>query len=161
MSEIDRVVEANQSYAVDPAVTGSGRPARRLAVVTCMDTRIDVRAALGLELGQAIVLRNAGGRITDDVVRSLALATHALGVDTVVVMQHTKCGLSGVSDAELQRMTGSDIEFLAIEDHTVALEGDLQKLTSQPFLGLVDRAAALLYDVETGKVEMVSRWSRA
>ena len=72
-----------------------------------MDARIDVFAALGLHLGEAHVIRNAGGRVTDDVLRSLALSSHVLGVDTVVVMQHTKCGVAGVSDEELRRMTGA------------------------------------------------------
>ena len=67
-----------------------------------MDARIDVFAVLGLHLGEAHVIRNAGGRVTDDVLRSLALSCGVLGVDTTVVMQHTKCGLAGVTDAELR-----------------------------------------------------------
>ncbi len=72
-----------------------------------MDARIDVFAVLGLHLGEAHVIRNAGGRVTDDVLRSLALSSGVLGVDTAVVMQHTGCGLAGVSDAELR---GTDRE---------------------------------------------------
>ena len=83
------------------------RPGRHLAVVTCMDARIDVFAVLGLHLGEAHVIRNAGGRVTDDVLRSLALSSGVLGVDTAVVMQHTKCGLAGVTDAELRALTGA------------------------------------------------------
>ena len=76
-----------------------------------MDARIDVFAVLGLHLGEAHVIRNAGGRVTDDVLRSLALSCHVLGVDTVVVMQHTKCGLAGVTDAELRELTGAELGF--------------------------------------------------
>ena len=86
-----------------------------------MDARIDVFAVLGLHVGEAIVVRNAGARITEDVLRSLALAVHALGVDEVVVMQHTKCGLAGVTDEELQELTGAEVGFLTIHDHAEAL----------------------------------------
>jgi carbonic anhydrase len=161
MPEIERLLAANETYRADPAVSRDGRPARKLAIVTCMDSRIDVFAALGLALGEAIVIRNAGARVTDDVFRSLALASHVLGVDTVVVMQHTKCGLSGVSDEELQQTTGADLEFLSIDDHAVALEADIEKLTSQTFLDSIEHAAGLLYDVDTGTVSVVTRWSRS
>ena len=116
-------VEANQGYAAARANVADRRPGRQLAVVTCMDARIDVFAALGLHLGEALVIRNAGGRVTDDVLRSLALATHVLGVDTVVVMQHTKCGLAGVTDEELRRLTGADFGFLPIADHAPPSKG--------------------------------------
>src|SRR6266700_2285845 len=99
MTDIARLLDANEGYAAARANVHDARPSRHLAVVTCMDARIDVFAALGLHLGDAHVIRNAGGRVTDDVLRSLALSTHILGVNTVVVMQHTKCGLAGVSDA--------------------------------------------------------------
>ena len=76
-------------------------------------------------------VRNAGGRVTEDVLRSLALASHALGVDTVVVMQHTKCGLTGVTDEELQELTGADVGFLAIDDHAGSLDRDLDTLSAR------------------------------
>lgn len=68
----------------------------------------------------AHVIRNAGGRVTDDVLRSVALSSHVLGVDTLVVMQHTKCGLEGGTEEEFRRQTGADLEFFPIEDHTAA-----------------------------------------
>src|SRR5689334_4029986 len=114
------MLEANQGYAAARASVAIGRPSQHLAVVTCMDARIDVFAVLGLHLGEALVIRNAGGRVTEDVLRSLALATHVLGVDRVVVMQHTKCGLTGVTDDELRRLTGADLGFLSIDDHASA-----------------------------------------
>lgn len=91
MTEVRRLLADNKAYASTHVNSGEPRPSRRLAVVTCMDARIDV-AALGLHLGEAHVIRNAGGRVTDDVLRSLALASHVLGVDTVVIMQHTRLG---------------------------------------------------------------------
>jgi carbonic anhydrase len=123
-----------------------------------MDARIDVFAALGLELGEAHVLRNAGGRVTDDVLRSLALSSHALGVDTLVVMQHTRCGLHGVDGGELQATTGTQIDFLAIEDHAVSLREDIELLRSQAFLDPIRRIVGLVFDVETGAVTEELRW---
>ncbi|HEX8804502.1 MAG TPA: carbonic anhydrase [Acidimicrobiales bacterium] len=154
MSGAARPVPAPSGRPADP------RPARRLAVVTCMDARIDVLAALGLRLGDAHVIRNAGGRVTDDVLRSLALSTHVLGVEVVALMQHTGCGLVGTSDEELQARTGARIAFLAIDDHARALRDDVEALVGTPFLGRVGAVAGLLYDVERHGVEEVVRWER-
>src|ERR1035437_7307650 len=101
MTEVARLLEANAGYAAARANVADPRPSRRLVIVTCMDARIEVFAALGLHLGDAHVIRNAGGRVTDDVLRSLALSCQVLGVDTAVVMQHTGCGLAGGTDEEL------------------------------------------------------------
>jgi carbonic anhydrase len=125
-----------------------------------MDARIDVFAVLGLELGDAHVIRNAGGRLTDDVLRSLALSSGVLGVDTVVVMQHTKCGLQGTSDAELRARTGADLDFLPITDHEAALRVDIERLASTSYLSALRTIAGFLYDVDTGRVEDMVRWER-
>jgi carbonic anhydrase len=126
-----------------------------------MDARIDVFAVLGLHVGEAHILRNAGGRLTEDVLRSLALSNHALGVDTVVVMQHTGCGLTGVTDEQLQELTGADLDFRAILDHTAALERDVELLQQTPYLDGIHTIAGLLYDVTSGKVsEPVERRAR-
>src|ERR1700735_5463838 len=117
MSEIAALLAANQGYAAARANAADAHPSRRLAIVTCMDARIDVFAVLGLHLGEAHIIRNAGGRVTEDVLRSLALSTNVLGVDTVVVMQHTKCGLAGVTDQELRALTGAEFGFFPIDDH--------------------------------------------
>jgi carbonic anhydrase len=125
-----------------------------------MDARIDVFAVLSLELGDAHVIRNAGGRVTDDVKRSLALSSHALGVDTVIVMQHTQCGLAGVSDDELRALTGADLRFLPIDDHVEALHRDVDAIASTPFLSTITQITGLVYDVEDGGIEDVVRWDR-
>src|SRR3954465_14155239 len=151
MTEVARLLALNEAYAVARASVADPRPGRRLAVVTCMDARIDVFAALGLHLGEALVIRNAGGRVTDDVLRSLALATHVLGVDTVLVMQHTKCGLTGVTDEELREITGAELGFLAIDDHAAALREDIEVLASTAYLPL-GVVAGFVYDVESGEV---------
>src|SRR6476646_11407185 len=134
MTQIQRMLTANEAYAAARANVGDARPSRHLAVVTCMDARIDVFAVLGLHLGEAHVIRNAGGRVTDDVLRSLALTSQVLGVTAVAVLQHTKCGLAGVTDDELRRLTGADLGFFPIDDHAAALREDIDILTSTPYL---------------------------
>jgi carbonic anhydrase len=160
VKQVAELLNANEGYAAARANVADPRPGRRMAVVTCMDARIDVFAALGLHLGEALVIRNAGGRVTDDVLRSLALSSHVLGVDTVVVMQHTKCGLAGVTDDELRRLTGADLGFFPIDDHGAALREDIELLTSQPYLQPLEVIAGFVYDVESGEIEDVVRWTR-
>jgi len=160
MSEITRLLDANAGYASARANVHDAKPSRHLAIVTCMDARIDVFAALGLHLGEAHVLRNAGGRVTEDVLRSLAVSSHVLGVDTVVVMQHTKCGLAGVTDEELQEQTGADLGFYPILDHAEALREDVEILTSAPYLEPVRVVSGMVYDVESGEISDVVRVER-
>jgi carbonic anhydrase len=135
-------------------------PATKVAVLACMDARLDPAKALGLQEGDAHVIRNAGGRVTDDVLRSLALSTHVLGVDSLVVMQHTRCGLAGVTDTELKALTGADLAFLPIADHAAALRQDIGILTSTAYLAPLKHIAGFVYDVETGRIDDVVRWAR-
>ena len=118
MTQIAELLAANKGYAAARANVADARPGRHMAVVTCMDARIDVFAVLGLHLGEAHVIRNAGGRVTDDVLRSLALSSNVLGVEAVVVVQHTNCGLAGVTRS---KNCGSSPEpilrFFPIDDH--------------------------------------------
>jgi carbonic anhydrase len=160
MTQIQRMLTANEAYAAARANVGDARPSRHLAVVTCMDARIDVFAVLGLHLGDAHVIRNAGGRVTDDVLRSLALSSQVLGVNAVAVMQHTKCGLAGVTDDELRRLTGADLGFFPIDDHAAALREDIDILTSMPYLEPITTIAGFVYDVETGEINDLVRWER-
>lgn len=161
MTEIARLLAANDGYAAARAHVADPRPSRHLAIVTCMDARIDVFATLGLHLGEAHVLRNAGGRVTPDVLRSLALSSHVLGVNTVVVMQHTKCGLAGVTDEELRRRTGADLGFYPIDDHAAALREDIDLLISTTYLHPLNVIAGFVYDVESGQLDDVVRWARS
>jgi len=160
MTQIAELLSANRGYAAARANVADPRPSRRLAVVTCMDARIDVFAVLGLHLGEAHVIRNAGGRVTDDVLRSLALSSGVLGVDSVVVMQHTGCGLAGVSDAELRALTGADLGFFPIDDHSEALREDVELLARAPYLSRLALIAGLVYDVQSGELDDVIRWER-
>jgi carbonic anhydrase len=132
------------------------RPSLRLAIVTCMDSRLDVFAALGLEDGQAHILRNAGGVITDDVIRSLAISQRRLGTEEVALIHHTDCGLQLITDdgfrAELQKATGMAPSF-AIESFTdvdADVRQSMARVRHSPFLLHRDRVRGLVYDVDTG-----------
>src|SRR5437899_13017427 len=160
MSQVARLIAANQFYAAARASVADPRPSQHLAVVTCMDARIDVFAVLGLHLGEAHVIRNAGGRVTEDVLRSLALSSQVLGVDAVAVMQHTQCGLAGVTDEELRRLTGADLGFFPIDDHAAALREDVQILTAKPYLEPITTVVGFVYNVETGRLDDIVHWER-
>lgn len=160
MSQIARLLQANEGYANARANVHDPRPSRRLAVITCMDARIDVFAVLGLHLGEAHVLRNAGGRLTEDVLRSLALSCHLLGVDSVAVMQHTKCGLAGVTEEDLARLIGADGPYLPISDHAANLREDIDVLINTPYLAPIVHVGGFVYDVESGEIADVVRWER-
>ncbi len=132
------------------------RPSRRLAVVACMDSRLDVFAALGLDDGEAHVLRNAGGVITDDVVRSLAISQRRLGTREIILIHHTDCGMQTITDdgfrAELQEATGMAPAF-AIESFTdvdANVRQSIGRLQHTPFLLHRDSIRGFVYDVDTG-----------
>jgi carbonic anhydrase len=161
ITQISELLTANRGYAAARASVADPRPGRHMAVITCMDARIDVFAVLGLHLGEAHVIRNAGGRVTDDVLRSLALSSNVLGVETVVVMQHTKCGLAGVTDEELREITGADLGFFPIDDHAAALREDIAMLVEKPYLAPLKVIAGFIYDVESGEMEDVAYWERS
>ncbi len=139
----------------------AGRAAKGLAVVTCMDSRIEPLQMLGLAKGDAKILRNAGGRVTEDVLRTLVLASHLLGVERVMVVEHTDCGMTKVTDEQahevIRERSGLDtrsLEFRTIPDQALCLRQDVQKIRSFPYLpGLP--VIGCLYDVRTGRVETV------
>jgi carbonic anhydrase len=131
------------------------RPARRLAIVTCMDSRLDVFAALGLEVGEAHVLRNAGGVVTDDVIRSLAISQRKLATREVMLIQHTDCGMLSITDdgfrAELQQATGVAPAF-AIESFTdldANVSQSVRRLRRSSFLEHRDAVRGFVYDVDS------------
>ena len=137
------------------------RPARHLAVVACMDSRLDVFGALGLDLGEAHVIRNAGGIVSDDVIRSLAISQRRLGTVEIILIQHTDCGMLQITDdgfrRELQAATGVAPPF-AIESFT-DLDGNvrqsLERLRNSPFLAHRDRIRGFVYEVDTGALREI------
>lgn len=162
MSVVDELLENNRSYA-DALVEQhlDLRPARALAIVTCMDSRLNVFAALGLRDGDAHVLRNAGGVITDDAIRSLAISQRLLGTREIMLVHHTDCGMQKLTDdgfrAELQAATGIAPAF-AIESFT-DLDDDvrqsIRRVRRSPFLLHTDRVRGFVYDVDTHRLREV------
>lgn len=143
-----------------------GYAARGLTVVTCMDTRIDPLAVLGLAPGDAKIIRSAGARITDNALRSLVLAVHLLGGSRVLLMPHTDCGLVGTDDevrAKVAAATGrraDDPTIVAYEPAAIAspsagLAEDVARIRADPLLGPDLVVGAAVYDVHTGKLEPV------
>jgi carbonic anhydrase len=156
VSVIDQLLVNNRAYAAEHDRQYLDiRPTLRLAIVTCMDSRIDVFAALGLPQGAAHVLRNAGGVVTDDVIRSLAISQRRLGTEEVMLIHHTDCGMSMISDdafrAELQDATGMAPSF-AIEsfrDVDADVRQSMARVRNSPFLLHRERVRGLVYDVTT------------
>ncbi len=162
MDVIDELVGNNRAFAdALPSHHLDVRPRRRLAVVTCMDSRLDVFAALGLQDGEAHVLRNAGGVITDDVIRSLAVSQRRLGTRAVMLIHHTDCGMQVLTDdgfrAELQEATGVAPAF-AIESFT-DVEADVRqsvrRVRRSPFLLHTDLVRGFVYDVDSHRLREV------
>ena len=136
-------------------------PSLRLAIVTCMDSRLDVFAALGLDHGQAHILRNAGGVVTDDVIRSLAISQRRLGTRTVMLIHHDDCGMQLITDegfgAELEEAAGMPPPF-AIESFTSVEEDvrrSIERVRRSPFLLHRDDVRGFVYDVEIGALREV------
>ncbi len=159
----DDLLAANEGYAARFTSGGlPGRAARGLAVVTCMDSRIEPLQMLGLSKGDAKILRNAGGRATDDVLRTLVLATHLLGVDRVMVVAHTDCRMAKVTDEQAHEAileeSGLDtrsLEFHTIPDQVRTLQRDVQRIRSFPYLPEALAVVGCVYDVGTGRVQVV------
>jgi carbonic anhydrase len=159
---IDQLLANNDAYAGSlPVAHLDVRPSLHLAIVTCMDSRLDVFSALGLVGGEAHVLRNAGGVITDDMIRSLAISQRRLGTREVMLIQHTNCGMQAITDdgfrAELQEATGTAPAF-AIEsfsDLDVNVRQSVLRVRRSPFLMHRDAARGFVYDVDTHRLREV------
>lgn len=156
------LLTANAAYADNFRFGDLGRePQRHLTVVTCMDARIDALAVLGLHEGDAHILRNAGGRVSDDVLRSLLVSTHLLGVRNVVVLHHTQCGMASIDHHEVRQLltevTEEDwqgLDLLTIDDRERALRDDVQRVRTSTLLPEV-AVVGWVYDVATGRIREV------
>ncbi len=156
------VLSANVAYSARFELAElEARAARGLAVLTCMDSRIDPMAMLGLVPGDAKILRNAGARVTDDVLRTLVLASHLLGVERVMVVAHTDCRMAGGTEddvhAQIRAAGGPDtrsLTFLTTEDQEAALREDVQRARSSPYLGHVT-VGGFRYDLGTGRLARI------
>ena len=151
-----RFAESFQSSAL------TGRAVQGLAIVTCMDSRIDPLRVVGMKSGDAKILRNAGARATEDVLRTLVLATHLLNVSKVLVMPHTDCRMASGTEEEvheaIRQSSGVDtrsIEIRTVKDQRAALEIDVLRIKSFPFLPKEIEVMGAIFDVKSGKLERV------
>ncbi len=162
MSIADELLRNNESYA---ATFDKGslplRPGRKLVVLACMDSRLDPLLALGLGLGDAHVIRNAGGLATDDAIRSLAISQRLLGTEEIVVVHHTNCGMHTFDDdefrAQLQQETGARPPWAtkAFGDIDTDVRETVARLRESPFLLHTDRVRGFVFEVESGRLREV------
>jgi carbonic anhydrase len=162
MSVTDELLRNNETYAEsfdkgDLPIP----PAKKLAVVACMDARLDVHAILGLDIGEAHVIRNAGGVVTDDEIRSLAISQRLLGTEEIVLIHHTDCGMLTFTDDEfriqIQQDTGikppwSPESFTDLDDD---VRSSIGRIKASPFIPNKDSVRGFVYDVHTGKLREV------
>lgn len=166
VAAIDQVVKANQRYADRFSEGGlPGRPpSLRLAVVTCLDCRVHVSKLLGLDLGAAHIIRNAGGIVTEDVLRSLIISHHIGGTREFMIINNTKCGMLTFKDedlaARLQRETGKwpvvPARFLAFTDLEENVREQIRKVRSHPWIPDGIPVRGFIYDVDTGRLREVA-----
>jgi carbonic anhydrase len=158
--DFDDLLDANAGWRDGFGLAGlSGTPVKHLAVVSCMDTRVDPLGALGLQPGDAKILRNAGARVTDDVIRSIAIVVANLGVARVAVVAHTDCAMAKSTAEELRQSVAAiapgelgDWDPLAVDDQAATLRSDLDRLRTSPLLPDDLVVAGFLYDVSDGSL---------
>jgi len=150
------ILEANKRYVAGFRLAGlEPTAAKGLGVVTCIDSRIEPLAMLGLLPGDAKILRNAGARVTEDVLRSLVLATNLLGVDRICIVAHTQCRMAGTSDEEIRGALGNTpdaaaMEFLAINNQLETLREDVALVRDCSLIPANTAVAGFIYDVASG-----------
>jgi carbonic anhydrase len=163
MSQTDALLENNQAYVQD---FGKGElplpPAKKVAVVACMDARILPSKILGLSEGDAHVIRNAGGVVTDEEIRSLAISQNLLGTEEVILIHHTDCGMLTFDDEEfaqkLENETGQrpDFEAHAFRDLEEDIRKSIATIKESPFIPHKDSVRGFIYEVESGRLREVS-----
>ena len=163
MSVFDDLLEHNKGYAQQFRLGHlQTPPVKKLVVLTCMDSRMDLEQLLGLSVGDAHMIRNAGGLATDDAIRSLILSTHLLGTRAIAVIQHTQCGLMAITDEEfrwrLSTETGRDashLQFHAFRDIDQNVGEQVLRIRKDPFLPKQIQVRGFAYDVATGALREV------
>ncbi len=165
MSVTDEVLLANQQYAANFKLGGLAMPpARKLAVLACMDARLNVPQLLGLQTGDAHIIRNAGGIATEDALRSLIISHHLLGTQEFIVINHTDCGMLTFEDHELLHRLESEtgtaaiapVHFHAFKDVKNNVRQQVERIRNHPYIPAAIPVRGFVYDVKTGKLEEVS-----
>ncbi len=161
MAEIDRMLLANEEWASRFPGALPVRPARAVAVVACMDSRMPLFGLLGLAVGDAHVIRNAGGVVTDDTIRSLTVSQHLLGTREIVLVHHTECGLESIDESafadQVEQATGHRPTWpvRAFGDVDDDVRESMKLLRASPYL-LSHEVRGTVYDVATGRLREVS-----
>ena len=163
MSVTDELVDANEKFAAGFDQGGLPMPpARHVAVLACMDARLHPGKFLGLEIGDAHVIRNAGGRASDDAIRSLIISQRLLGTNEVLVIHHTDCGMLTFTNDQLRDKlkseTGADasgIDFLPFPDLAKSVRDDVKRIQDSPFVDKNVKVTGFVYDVKTGRLQKV------
>ena len=161
MDDFSDLIAANRAFADDFELGGfDGVAHAGVAIVTCMDSRIDPLRMLGLQHGDAKIFRNPGGRVTPQALEALVLGVHLLGVDRVLVVPHTRCAMASASEAELQRRVGESAgtdatwqSFGVVTDQEAGLREDVAKVRSHPLVPDTVKVGGFIYDVDTGLLE--------
>lgn len=165
MAVVDEVLEANRNYAQGFKQGGLPRPpSRKLAVLACMDCRLHVSKLLGLELGEAHIIRNAGGIVTEDVLRSLIISRHIAGTQEFMIINNTDCGMLTFKDEELaarlQQATGkapvAPARFYAFTDLEENVRQQIRNVRSHPWIPEGIPVRGFIYDVDTGRLTEVA-----
>jgi carbonic anhydrase len=163
MSTTDDLLRNNEAYAAgfDKGDLPTP-PARKTAVIACMDARLDVHRILGLEVGDAHVIRNAGGVVTDDAIRSLAISQRLLGTEEVILIHHTDCGMLTFSDDDFRRQIQEDTGIKpswaaeAFSDLDADVRQSIARIKASPFVPHKEAVRGFVYDVDTGRLNEVS-----
>lgn len=163
MSQLEQIKSDNNIYSES---FNDGKlplpPSRKIAVLACMDARLLVNEALGLRIGEAHIIRNAGGVATDDVIRSLIISHELLGTENIVVINHTNCGMVTFKSEDLQRKisekynsNASEIQFHAFDSIESNVKTQVNRIKSNPFLSEISSVTGFIYDVTNGKINQV------
>ncbi|MDP6979910.1 MAG: carbonic anhydrase [Myxococcota bacterium] len=163
MTATDDFLTNNQSHASDFAGAGlAGPPRKKIAVVACMDARMDIPALLGLEPGDAHVMRNAGGCVTDDMLRSLTISQRKLATEEIMLIHHTKCGMASfegeafASELEAEVGTRPPFDIGTFSDADASVRASLERVRGCPFLLHREKVRGFVYDIDTGALREVA-----
>lgn len=161
MTVTDELLKNNEAYAASFAGPLPLPPAKQIAIVACMDARIDVYRVLGLQEGEAHVIRNAGGVITEDEIRSLAISQRLLGTKEIVLIHHTDCGMLTFTDdgfkSSIEEETGIRPPWAAeaFPDEAADVVQSIRRIVASPFIPLTESVRGFVFDVATGKLNEV------
>jgi carbonic anhydrase len=163
MSVTDDLLRNNETYAAsfDKGDLATP-PSRKTAVIACMDARLDVHAILGLDIGEAHIIRNAGGVVTDDAIRSLAISQRLLGTEEIILLHHTECGMLSFTDDAFREQIQSDTGIKppwspeSFTDLDADVRSSIGRIRTSPFIPHKDSVRGFVYDVKSGRLREVS-----